>query len=117
MVSLVRTEFWDTGSGTVGCAYTGGRALAAVDTTENPNWGRIVAHEVAHNLGREHTDSPAAGEANPDGHYPYADGLIGRSGVDLSDPAAPVYKDPTLLRRDELLVGPVDVGLRLRCAK
>lgn len=94
MVPLETTEYYATGDGTVGCAHTGGYASAAVDTTTDVYYGRIAAHEVGHNLGREHTESPASGEGDTDPGYPYANGLIGQYGVDLADPANPLFVDP-----------------------
>jgi IPT/TIG domain/Peptidase M66 len=41
----------------------------------------VLAHEVGHNFGRQH--SPCGGAANPDPNYPYAGGTIGVPGWDV----------------------------------
>ena len=86
------------GSGvTVGCGNNPGHASAAVatiGTDDDERGGRWMAHEIGHNLDRDHTESPAPGEGDTDGSYPYPDGLIGAYGVDLADPAEPVYINP-----------------------
>jgi hypothetical protein len=81
--------------GTVGCGYRPGHAAAGWVTVGSEAGPLTMAHELGHNLGRHHTCTPEGGEANC-GLYPYRDGLIGTAyGVDLADPAAPIYIDPT----------------------
>lgn len=96
MVPLEATEFFATGSGVVGCAHTGGHASAAIATLYTDDGGRWMAHEIGHNLGRDHTESPAPNEGDTDDDYPYTGGLIGQYGVDLEDPAAPSYIEPSI---------------------
>ncbi|MFQ5854546.1 MAG: DNRLRE domain-containing protein [Anaerolineae bacterium] len=80
--------------GTAGCGYTPGHSAAGWVTAGSDDGARTMAHEIGHNLGREHTFSACASEPDP-GWYPYADGLIGVYGVDLEDPTAPLYVDPS----------------------
>ena len=87
-------EFVVPRPGTVGCGYTPGHIAAGMVTDGSDVGGEIMGHEIGHNLGREHTFSACRTE--PDrAWYPYADGLIGVYGVDLGNPSAPLYVDPT----------------------
>src|SRR4029077_8756916 len=42
----------------------------------------VMAHETGHNMGRQH--APCGGPAGPDPSFPYAGGLIGMWGLDVS---------------------------------
>lgn len=58
------------------------------------NFPEVFAHEIGHNMGRQH--SPCGSAASPDPNYPYASGLIGVWGYDttagqLKSPST--YKD------------------------
>lgn len=50
----------------------------------------IMAHEIGHNLGREHTCGTGDEEDCVD-YYQHPGGIMGVSGVDLGDPANPAY--------------------------
>lgn len=69
-------------TGPAGLGWIGYRvALGLYDsTTYHVNGGNIAAHEIGHNLGREH--SPC-GVTNYDPNYPYANGVIGQYGMDV----------------------------------
>ncbi len=81
-----------------GLAYTPGNHLLAVmsvtdnNTTFNTTWGgRTLAHEFAHNLGRQHVnqlrDNTSCGgnaPARPDGGYPFNSCTFGPTNVALS---------------------------------
>jgi hypothetical protein len=59
----------------------------------------LVAHELAHNLGRRH--APCGGAAGPDPAYPYAGGGIGAYGHDVfsymsGTTTVPAYKSPSI---------------------
>ena len=70
-------------SGVAGLAFAPGRAALAWD---KPSSGpAVVAHELGHNLGRMH--APCGGAGSPDPAYPYALGLIGVYGYDMSSGA------------------------------
>ncbi|MEW5916664.1 MAG: hypothetical protein AB1762_09670 [Gemmatimonadota bacterium] len=47
-----------------------------------PGAADVLAHEVGHNWGRYH--APGCGAGSPDPYYPYAGGIIGASGFDLT---------------------------------
>lgn len=66
-------------SGVAGFAFAPGRASVAWD--KFPSAAPIVAHELAHSLGRLH--APCGGAANPDASYPYLFGVIGVFGYDI----------------------------------
>jgi hypothetical protein len=65
-------------SGVAGLGYIG--APAAIGWDYNGAQA-VVAHEVGHNFGRQH--SPCGGAGNPDPNYPYAGGTIGVPGWDV----------------------------------
>ncbi len=65
-------------SGVAGLGYIG--APAAIGWDHNGAQA-VLAHEVGHNFGRQH--SPCGGAANPDPNYPYAGGTIGVPGWDV----------------------------------
>jgi hypothetical protein len=79
---------WCTG----GCGRTGGNVAAGlVDPANTARAGRILAHEIGHNLGRSHT----CGCNEPGCVNQHPGGVLGVYGVDLENPSAPVYLDPT----------------------
>ena len=65
-------------SGVAGLGYIGAPAAMGWD---NNGAQTVVAHEVGHNFGRQH--SPCGGAANPDPNYPYPGGTIGVPGWDV----------------------------------
>jgi hypothetical protein len=78
--------------GVVKCDYTSGIAgLGRLPGEVAMGWdypgsrGRVLAHELGHNLGRAHVD--CGGPAGPDPDYPYPDGSIGQWGFDLLEQA------------------------------
>jgi hypothetical protein len=77
-----------------GCGSTPGSVAAGlVDPTDLAGAGRILAHEIGHNLGRPHTCSaPCRVEGGCVNQHPGAH--LGVYGVDLENPAVPVYLDP-----------------------
>lgn len=75
-----------------GCGRTPGHEAAGlVDPTNTAGAGQILAHEIGHNLGRPHTCGCGEGGCVNQ----HAGGVIGVYGVDLENPSAPVYLDPT----------------------
>lgn len=73
---------WHYG-GIAGLGWIGHRVSIGLDESilHEIDGGNIAAHEIGHNFGREH--SPC-GVTNPDPDYPYADGIIGQFGMDVS---------------------------------
>jgi hypothetical protein len=67
-------------SGVAGFAFAPGRAAVSWDRL--PNATSIVAHELSHNLSRQH--APCGGPANVDPEYPYPSGIIGVYGYDAA---------------------------------
>jgi hypothetical protein len=63
------------GSGIAGIGYVGMEAATGRDDSTD-----TAAHELGHNLGRQH--APCGGVAMPDPSYPYAGGKIGSWGYD-----------------------------------
>jgi hypothetical protein len=75
---VVKTSY---GSGVAGMGYVGGGVNASIGWDNLPSGSGVMAHEVGHNMGRQH--SPCGGAANPDPSYPYAGGSIGIYGLDV----------------------------------
>ncbi len=73
---------WFNG-GVAGLGWVGQRT--AIGLTDSPTWvlhgDEIAAHEIGHNLGREHAP---CGVQKYDQRYPYSDGSIGNIGVQVS---------------------------------
>lgn len=84
---VVKTSYDD---GVVGIGYVGGGIQTALGWDALPSGSGIMAHEVGHNMGRWH--SPCGGAGRPDPAYPYAGGIIGTYGLDLTTLAV---KGPT----------------------
>jgi len=67
--------------GFTGCGYTPGDESAGQVAPAGSNaGGRAMAHEIAHNIGRQH--APCGGPARPDPNYPNADGSLDVYGLD-----------------------------------
>jgi len=64
-------------SGVAGLGFIGFPAAMGWDYSSAP---AVLAHEVGHNFGRQH--SPCGGASSPDPNYPYPGGLIGVPGWD-----------------------------------
>jgi hypothetical protein len=80
-------------SGVAGVAYVSGPGSpqrAALGWDALPSGSAVLAHELAHNWGRNH--APCGSPAGVDGSYPYADGRTGAYGLDV---AAQSLKPPT----------------------
>ena len=78
-------------SGVAGLGYvptagsSNGRSAIGWDKTgfgDGGDYDDVYAHETGHNLGRSH--SPCGNAASPDTSYPYAGGVIGAVGLDVS---------------------------------
>ena len=81
--------------GVGGIAYVGGTSRVALGWDRLPSGAYVMAHEVAHNMGRNHAP---CGVTPADPSYPYAGGRIGAWGFDpvwltVKNPA--VWKDLT----------------------
>lgn len=68
---------WFSG-GVVGIGYVGSRTAVGLDYY---NGGLTAAHEIGHNLGRQH--APCGGVSSSDPAFPYAGASIGEYGLDL----------------------------------
>jgi hypothetical protein len=79
------------GSGVAGMGYLGGTARTAVGWDYLPSGAHVMAHELGHNLGRNH--APCGASSETDQFYPYAGGKTGTWGMDV---AAMALKAPTL---------------------
>jgi hypothetical protein len=76
-------------SGTAGYGYVPGHAAIGWDYL--PSGASIAAHEIGHNLSRQH--APCGGASNPDPAFPYA---VGRAGVWGYDVASGIPRAPTV---------------------
>ncbi len=76
---VVKTTY---GSGVAGIGYVGGGIRTSLGWDNLPSGSGVMGHEVGHNMGRSH--SPCGGAGGPDPAYPYAGGLIGTYGLDLT---------------------------------
>jgi hypothetical protein len=80
-------------SGVAGVAYVSSPTSpqrTALGWDDLPSGSAVLAHELAHNWGRNH--APCGGPAGVDGSYPYPDGRTGVYGLDV---AAQNLKPPT----------------------
>jgi len=71
-------------SGVAGVAYVSGSSQerAALGWDDLPSGASVLAHELAHNWGRNH--APCGGPSGVDGSYPHADGRTGVYGMDVA---------------------------------
>ncbi len=69
-------------SGVAGMGYVGGGFLASIGWDFLHSASGVMAHEIGHNMGLDH--SPCGVAAGPDPAYPYAGGSIGAYGLDLA---------------------------------
>ena len=84
---VVKTTY---SSGVAGIGYVGGSARSALGWDRLPSGSGVMAHEVGHNMSRQH--APCGGVSGPDPSYPYAGGQIGIWGLDVATLA---LKSPT----------------------
>lgn len=70
------------GSGVAGLGYVGGSAHTAMGWDYLPSGTDVMAHEVGHNLSRQH--APCGGPSGTDPSYPYAGAQIGVWGMDVA---------------------------------
>jgi hypothetical protein len=75
---VVKTTY---SSGVAGSGYVGGSARTALGWDHLPSGSSVMAHEIGHNLSRQH--APCGGVASPDPAFPYVGGKIGVWGLDL----------------------------------
>lgn len=81
--------------GVGGIGYVGGTARVALGWDRLPSGAYVMAHELAHNMGRTHAP---CGVTSPDPSYPHAGGRIGVWGFDpvwLTLKSPSVWKDLT----------------------
>ncbi len=76
---VVKTTY---SSGVAGIGYVGGSARTALGWDNLPSGSSVMAHELGHNMGRQH--APCGGVASPDPAFPYAGGKIGVWGFDMA---------------------------------
>jgi len=76
---VVKTSY---SSGVAGMGYVGGGARTAIGWDRLPSGSEVMAHEVGHNMGRQH--APCGGAGGPDPSYPYSGGSIGIWGLDVA---------------------------------
>lgn len=76
---VVKTSY---SSGVAGVGYIGGNTRTAIGWDRLPSGAGIMAHEVGHNMDRQH--APCGGPASPDPAYPYSGGVTGVWGLDLA---------------------------------
>lgn len=76
---VVKTTY---SSGVAGIGYVGGGARTALGWDRLPSGSGVMAHEVGHNMGRNH--APCGGAGGPDPGYPYSGGSIGIWGLDVA---------------------------------
>jgi hypothetical protein len=69
-------------SGVAGIGYVGGSARSALGWDRLPSAAGVMAHELGHNMGRQH--APCGGVGGPDPSYPYTGGQIGTWGLDVT---------------------------------
>jgi CARDB protein len=84
---VVKTSYT---SGVVGLGYVGGTAHTAVGW-DGSMASNVLAHELGHNLSRQH--APCGGAGSPDPSYPYSGGVIGVWGL---DPITLTLQSPSL---------------------
>ena len=77
---VVRTGYT---SGVAGLGYVGGSAHTAIGWDWSSSAANVMAHELGHNLGRQH--APCGGASGTDPAYPYSGGSIGVFGLDLAN--------------------------------
>ncbi len=75
---VVKTAY---SSGVAGIGYVGGGARTALGWDRMPSASGVMAHELGHNMGRNH--APCGGAGGPDPSYPYSGGSIGIWGLDV----------------------------------
>jgi hypothetical protein len=76
---VVKTSY---SGGVAGMGYVGNGTNVGIGWDIMPSASGVMAHEVGHNMGRQH--SPCGGASNPDLQYPYSGGGIGIYGLDVS---------------------------------
>ena len=68
-------------SGIAGIGWVGGNRASVGLDLGGTSGGFVAAHELGHNLGRNH--APCGGAAGADANFPYAGGSIGQIGLDV----------------------------------
>jgi hypothetical protein len=93
------SDVWFHG-GISGIGWIGWRASVGLELPASLGWGQDAtgqnaAHEIGHNLGRQH--APCGGPSGVDPNYPYANASIGQYGLDISKSRiwSPVAPDNT----------------------
>ncbi len=69
-------------SGVAGLGFVGGSSRTAVGWDFLPSGSNIMAHELGHNMGRQH--APCGSVAGPDPGFPHPGGTIGVWGLQLT---------------------------------